>query len=93
MGKNMRTNFVSIAREAVEKYQPESVDLQHLLAVILGESVSPELCRRLAAIGVRELSKMSTLELMLEGLTKMKAQQIMASFALAKKWAESKEIT
>jgi DNA repair protein RadC len=82
--------YTSVAREAVVKYQPETVDLQHVLAVVLGGNISPELCGRLAAIGVRELEKMSVSELQELGLTSNQAHRLRASFMLARKWAEKK---
>ena len=85
-GLGVKMKYTSVAREAVVKYQPETVDLQHVLAVVIGGNISPELCGRLAAIGVKELEKMSVSELQELGLTSNQAHRLRASFLLARKW-------
>lgn len=57
--------------------------------MVFGGKVSPGLCGRLSAIGVRELEKCSVPELLEMGLTKTQALKLRASFLFTRKCAES----
>ncbi|QZT33665.1 DNA repair protein RadC [Caldalkalibacillus thermarum TA2.A1] len=81
--------YISIAREAIEKYSPEHIDLQHVLGVLFGGNISPELCGRLAAMGLGELEKMSVSELRELGLKPAQITRLQAAFIFASRWAES----
>lgn len=81
--------YVEVARETVASYG-DGVDLQHLLAVIIGSSATPEICGRLASYGIRQLSEMSITELIKEGLTKNASHQLVAAFKIAKCLMRSK---
>ncbi|WP_407942258.1 RadC family protein [Microaerobacter geothermalis] len=86
-----RPNYCQIAREAIQYYAPEDVDLQNLLAIIIGQHATPELCGKLASLGVRRLSTISKNELLeFPGIGDSAATRIMAAFGLAKKLAKSK---
>ncbi|KRG14012.1 DNA repair protein RadC [Virgibacillus soli] len=62
-----------------------TVELQDLLAVLIGSRATPELCGKLASYGIRNLIEMSVQELKNEGLTELKALQFQSTFLLAKK--------
>lgn len=76
------------AKEAVAKYRPDTVDLQHVLAVLLGGRITAELCGRLSAKGLKELEKLSVSELQELGLTKNQCVRLQAAFVFARKWAD-----
>ena len=70
--------YITAAREAVSTYNAvgsESViELQDILAVLIGPSATPEFTGRLAARGIRSLVDMTVPELEAEGLTHNEAQ-------------------
>lgn len=83
-------NFLNIARESVAMYDvvgdEELVELQHLIAVIIGnKKATPELTGRLAQGGARALVDMTVQELELVGLTHQEALKLHSSVILAKK--------
>lgn len=82
--------YVDTAREALTYYVDDGVDLQHLLAILIGSSATPEICGKLASYGVRHLSEMRVNELQKEGLSEIQSQQILAAFQLANKLSKSK---
>lgn len=55
--------YINVAREAVTRYENEYLDLQHILAVLIGSKATPEMCGKIAAYGIRYLSEMSVWEL------------------------------
>ncbi len=82
--------YIQTARESVSLYSISggtltTVELQDLLAVLIGSRATPELCGKLASYGIRNLIEMSVQELKNEGLTELKALQFQSTFLLAKK--------
>lgn len=61
--------------------------MQHLLAVLIGPKATPELCGRLSAKGLRDLSDLTERELCEEGLTLTQAQRVIAGFQVGQKWS------
>ncbi|WP_052404707.1 RadC family protein [Bacillus rubiinfantis] len=83
--------YIEVARESVSMYPKmgsdlSAVELQELLAVLLGRQATPELSGRLASKGIRTLIEMSVQELKSEGLTELKALELHAAFLLSKKF-------
>lgn len=85
-----RKKYIQVAREAIALYEPASIDLQHLLAVLIGPSATGEICGKLASYGIRRLAEMTVDEFQKEGLTKIQAKRLLACFGLAKKLSASK---
>lgn len=86
----MKKRYVQVARESVSMYSIMgsdlgSVELQEILAVLIGNHATPELCGRLASKGIRTLTEMSVQELKSQGLTELKALELHSTFLLAKK--------
>jgi|SRR5690625_3333297 len=81
--------YIEVARERVSIYPDRSVELKHLLAVLIGSRATSEMCDRLADYGYQYLSEMTVWELENEGLTEIEAQKIVAGFDLARKMLES----
>lgn len=84
-------SYVNKVRESVITYDTqglESAELQDLLGVVIGSKATPELTGKLAARGVIELSKMTVQEFVNEGLSKLKALELLSSFLLAKKFLQ-----
>lgn len=81
--------YIQMAREALNRYTPTEVDLQHLLAVLIGAKATPEICGNLSAYGVRKLADMSVKEFQDKGLSKIEAQRISGAFEMARKWMSS----
>lgn len=77
--------YIDQAREAITLYDPVSIDLQHLLAVLIGPSATGETCGRLSSYGIRNLAEMTVDEFQKEGLSKIQAKRLVACFGLAKK--------
>ncbi len=65
----------------------QGVDLQHLLAVLIGPKATPELCGRLSAKGIQDLADLTEREWCAEGLTLTQAQRVMAGFQVGRKWS------
>lgn len=84
-----KNDYITAARENVAKYQMVGeeviVDLQHLLAVMIGHSATPELCGRLSSYGLKGLTELSIQEMKSEGLTDVQALRLFSSFTLANK--------
>jgi DNA repair protein RadC len=78
-------NYCQIVRENMEYYSPKSTDLQGLLAVIIGAKASPELCAKLASIGIKDLSTMTKSEFCDFGVGPVSASQLVAAFGIARK--------
>lgn len=83
--------YIEVARESVSMYPMtgsdlSTVELQELLAVLLGRQATPELTGNLASKGIRTLIEMSVQELKNEGLTELKALELHSAFLLAKKF-------
>lgn len=80
--------IIEIAKESVATYSmvgnEEMVDLQHLLAVIIG-SRNAEKAMQLAKYGLRELIDLSVYELESLGLTHNEALRLHSALVLAKK--------
>lgn len=84
----MEKKYIETAREVLSSYDSgQGVDLQHLLAVLIGPKATPELCGRLSAKGLQDLTDLTEHELCGEGLTLTQAQQIMAGFQVGRKWS------
>lgn len=89
-GETMNNKYITFAREALINYgSSDSIDLQHILAVLIGPKATPEICGKLASYGVRQLSEMVPNEMQNEGLTEIEAQRIFASFVIARKWGKT----
>lgn len=84
--------YIHTAREAVSQYQSNEVDLQHLLAVLIGPLATAEVCGKLAAYGIRQLADMTVSELQEDGLTRIQAQRLYVAFETARKWINSRQI-
>ncbi|QUW20923.1 DNA repair protein RadC [Sporosarcina sp. Marseille-Q4063] len=81
--------YINSAREAVASYNAigsESViELQDILAVLIGPSSTPEFTGRLAGRGIRALVEMTVSELEGEGMTHNEALKVHSGMLLAKK--------
>ncbi|WP_050179610.1 JAB domain-containing protein [Domibacillus robiginosus] len=84
----MEKKYIETAREVLSSYGfGQGVDLQHLLAVLIGPKATPELCGRLSAKGIQDLADLTEHELCREGLTLTQAQRVMAGFQVGRKWS------
>ncbi|MFD1362788.1 JAB domain-containing protein [Lentibacillus salinarum] len=88
-GENIE-KYLNIAREAVTHYETNNLNLQDILAVLIGSNATPELCGKLASYGIRYLSDMTVWELQKEGLSKIEGQRIVAAFNMSKKLVSCK---
>src|SRR5690625_577562 len=90
----MEGNFLNFSRESVAMYETVGdealVELQHLLAVLIGSRATPELTGRLAQGGVQSMLDMSVQELEMAGLTHLEALRLHSTFILAKKMSREK---
>ncbi|WP_269919843.1 RadC family protein [Caldifermentibacillus hisashii] len=81
--------YIQIAREEVATYSivgnEEIVELQHLIAVIIGASANPNICGKLAGYGLKNLIDMSVYDLENQGLTTSEALRLHSALVLAKK--------
>lgn len=68
----------------------ERIDLQHILAILIGQSATPEICGRLAMKGARGIMNMSLEDLQREGLTRVAALRVLAAIELTKRLLEEK---
>ncbi|MFD1363170.1 RadC family protein [Lentibacillus salinarum] len=82
--------YINAAREAVTQYENNNLDLQHILAVLIGPKATPEMCGRLSAYGIRYLSEMTVWELQKEGLSEIEGQRVIAAFNMSQKLAGCK---
>src|SRR5699024_5536335 len=83
-------DYLQISRKSVAMYETvgdeELVELQHLLAVVIGtKKATPELMGKLAGRGIHGLISMSVQELEVYGLSHYEALKVHASLILAKK--------
>src|SRR3954453_13303244 len=82
-------SYIASAREAVSTYNEvgsESViELQDILAVLIGPSAKPEFTGRLAAHGIKTLVDMTVTELKEEGMTHNEALKIHSGMLIARK--------
>lgn len=80
-------NYIKEAREAVTTYEATggipSVELQNILAVLIGPKSTPELTGKLAAYGIKTLVDMTISELQKLGLTKGQSQTVHAGCLMA----------
>lgn len=84
----MEKKYIETAHEVLSTYgSGQGVDLQHLLAVLIGPKATPELCGRLCAKGLQDLADLTEHELHEEGLTLTQAQRVMAGFQVGRKWS------
>lgn len=84
--------YISTVREQLSIYgagAEEGLDLQSLLAILIGPKATPELCGQLSAYGIRSVAEMSLIELVELGLSNVEAQRVFAGFELARKWVSS----
>ncbi|MBO0589399.1 DNA repair protein RadC [Sporosarcina sp. E16_8] len=81
--------YISSAREAVATYDAVGseavIELQDILAVLIGPSSTPEFTGRLAGHGLRTLIEMTVSELEEEGMTHNEALKVHSGMLLAKK--------
>lgn len=81
--------YITAAREAVSTYNAvgsESIiELQDILAVLIGASATPEFTGRLAARGIRTLVDMTVPELKAEGMTHNEALKVHSGMLIARK--------
>jgi len=68
----------------------DRIDLQHILAVLIGQSSTPEICGRLATKSARQIMNMSLEDLQREGLTRVASLRILAAVELTKRVLEEK---
>lgn len=83
-------DFTKIARESVAMYETvgeiDLVEVQHLLAVIIGsKKATPEITGKIAGGGLKELINMTVQDLEAFGLSHLDALKVHASILLAKK--------
>jgi len=83
------TKYISSAREAVATYDAIGseavIELQDILAVLIGPSSTPEITGRLAGRGIRNLVEMTVAELEEEGMRHNEALKVHSGLLLAKK--------
>lgn len=85
-----KQNYCEIARENIVYYSAESSDLSSLLAAIIGPKAKPEVCGLLASLGLKELANMTVSEFQqYEGIGRVAATNLVASFGIAQKMAHS----
>lgn len=81
--------YITSAREAVATYDAIGseavIELQDILAVLIGPSSTPEFTGRLAGHGLRTLVEMTVSELEEEGMTHNEALKVHSGMLLAKK--------
>ncbi|MFD1926504.1 DNA repair protein RadC [Sporosarcina siberiensis] len=81
--------YITSAREAVATYDAVGseavIELQDILAVLIGPSSTPEFTGRLAGHGLRTLVEMTVFELEEEGMTHNEALKVHSGMLLAKK--------
>ena len=81
--------YITSAREAVATYDAIGseavIELQDILAVLIGPSSTPEFTGRLAGRGLRTLVEMTVSELEEEGMTHNEALKVHSGMLLAKK--------
>jgi len=85
----MTTKYITSAREAVATYNAIGseavIELQDILAVLIGPSASPEFTGRLAARGIRVLVDMTVSEFEDEGMTHNEALKVHSGMLIARK--------
>ncbi len=83
------TKYIRSAREAVATYDAIGseavIELQDIIAVLIGPSSTPEITGRLAGRGIRNLVEMTVPELEEEGMTHNEALKVHSGMLLAKK--------
>lgn len=88
-------NYITTAREHVATYSSVGdvalVDLQHIIATIIGPSATAEMCGRLAQNGVRGILNASTYDLEIEGLTHLEALRLHSAILLTKKLLDTQK--
>lgn len=81
-------NYIKEAREAVTQYNAIGgiplVELQSILAVLIGPKSTPELTGKLAAYGIKKIVDMTISELQELGLTKGQSQTVHAGCLMAR---------
>ncbi|WP_222618010.1 JAB domain-containing protein [Sporosarcina sp. resist] len=81
--------YIIAAREAVSTYNAvgseSMIELQDILAVLIGPSAEPEFTGRLAARGIRALVDMTVSELEEEGMTHSEALKVHSGMLIARK--------
>lgn len=87
--------YISIARENIATYSSISdvalIDLQHIIAAIIGTSATPELCGRLSKDGVKGLLGSSIYDLENAGLTHLEAIRLHSAILLATKLLDAQK--
>lgn len=81
-------NYIAEAREAVSSYNViggvSIVELQSILAVLIGPKSTPELTGKLASLGIKKLVNLTLTELQEYGLSKLQAQNVHAGCLMAR---------
>lgn len=84
------------AREAIENYDVLGsvplIDLQNVLAVLIGPKAKAEITGKLASLGIREIVDLSLIELQHLGLSKVEAERVQAGCLMAKIFNKSPQI-
>ncbi|WP_443029010.1 hypothetical protein [Sporosarcina sp. G11-34] len=87
--KNDNKKYITSACEAVATYDAIGseavIELQDILAFLIGPSSTPEFTGRLAGHGLRTLVEMTVSELEEEGMTHNEALKVHSGMLLAKK--------
>lgn len=82
--------YISIAREKVSNYsmlgEMPNIDLQYIIATIIGSKATPELCGKLSKDGVKGLLDLSLEEIQGFGLSKLEATRLHSSILLVSKY-------
>ena len=87
--------YLEASRETVKSHQTigiaDTIYLHELLAVLLGEEAEPGLCGRLAKNHLDTLVTMNTVDLEREGVSSVKALELVANFMLVQKFVSEPE--
>lgn len=83
-------SFIKKAKEALEFYPIEQISDSELLAILIGEEATSEICGKLAGFGLRKLVTLTKMDFLSFGLSEEASERILASFGLFKRLAMSK---
>ncbi|WP_281864874.1 JAB domain-containing protein [Planomicrobium okeanokoites] len=83
-------NYIAEAREAISSYHViggvSIVEMQSILAVLIGPKTTPELAGKLASLGIKKLVNLTLTELQAYGLSKSQAQKVHAGCLMARSY-------
>jgi DNA repair protein RadC len=89
---NKTRNYCDSARESLECYAVEQIDLQSVLAVLIGPKATPEMCGSMAALTPKQWMHLTSYELKKQyGLSDKSAKTLYAAICLYKKMAQKRE--